>query len=128
AGAAPITPRIGSTPRSSSWSCTSRSSCRTPDWTTTRSCARCCTRPSWTGLGPRGNGPRTVTLHNPVTQVVLPLFVIAVMFALGTTLTHEALTRVLRRPRGFVVGVLTHALLLPLLAFALAIGLGLPKA
>jgi BASS family bile acid:Na+ symporter len=69
-----------------------------------------------------------VTLHNPVTQVVLPLFVIAMMFALGTTLTNEDLTRVLRRPRGFVVGVLTHALLLPLLAFALAIGLGLPKA
>ena len=68
-----------------------------------------------------------MTLHNPVTQVVLPLFVIALMFALGTTLTHEDLTRVLRRPRGFVVGVLTHALLLPLLAFALAIGLALPS-
>ena len=52
-------------------------------WTTTRSCARCSIRPSWTGLGPRGNRPPAVTLHNPVTQVVLPLFVIALMFALG---------------------------------------------
>jgi predicted Na+-dependent transporter len=40
------------------------------------------------------------------------------MFALGTTLTLDDLARVLKGPRGFAVGVLTHALLLPLLAFA----------
>jgi BASS family bile acid:Na+ symporter len=49
------------------------------------------------------------------------------MFALGTTLTLEDLRRVLERPRGFFVGVVTHALLLPLLAFALGLGLGLPR-
>jgi bile acid:Na+ symporter, BASS family len=69
-----------------------------------------------------------LTLHNPVTQVVLPLFAIAMMFALGTTLTVDDFARGLRRPRGFFAGVLAHALLLPLLAFALAGGLGLPRA
>jgi BASS family bile acid:Na+ symporter len=68
-----------------------------------------------------------MTLHNPVTQIFLPLMVVVVMFALGTTLTLEDLARVLRRPRGFFLGVLTHALLLPALAFALAFGLGLPR-
>jgi BASS family bile acid:Na+ symporter len=67
-----------------------------------------------------------LTPHNPVTQIVLPVLVALVMFALGTSLSFEDLARVLRRPRGFVVGVVVHALLLPLLAFALAIGLGLP--
>ena len=68
-----------------------------------------------------------MTLHNPVTQVLLPLLVVVVMFALGTSLTLEDLARVLRRPRGFFVGVVVHALLFPLLAFALALGLGLPR-
>jgi bile acid:Na+ symporter, BASS family len=68
-----------------------------------------------------------LTLHNPVTQVFLPLMVVVVMFALGTTLSVEDLARVLRRPRGFFLGVVTHALLLPLLAFALALGLRLPR-
>ncbi len=67
-----------------------------------------------------------MTLHNPITQVLLPLAVVAVMFALGTTLTAEDLARVLRRPQAFFLGLLTHALLLPLLAFALALSLRLP--
>jgi BASS family bile acid:Na+ symporter len=68
-----------------------------------------------------------LTVQNPVTQILLPVMVLVVMFALGTTLTLEDLRRVLERPRGFFVGVATHALLLPLLAFALALGLGLPR-
>lgn len=67
-----------------------------------------------------------MTIQNPVTQVLLPVMVVVVMFALGTTLTLEDLRRVLQRPRGFFVGVVTHALLLPLLAFALGLALGLP--
>jgi BASS family bile acid:Na+ symporter len=68
-----------------------------------------------------------VSVHNPITQVMLPALVVVVMFALGTTLTRDDLLRVLRRPRGFFVGVVTHALLLPGLAFVIALGLGLPR-
>src|SRR5262245_36229091 len=49
------------------------------------------------------------------------------MFAIGTTLGPDDLARVLRRPRGLVVGIATHAVLLPLLAFALALVLDLPR-
>jgi BASS family bile acid:Na+ symporter len=69
-----------------------------------------------------------VTLHNPFTQVFLPVAVVLVMFALGTTLTSADLRRVLRRPRAFTFGLLAHALLLPLIAFAVAFGLKLPGA
>jgi bile acid:Na+ symporter, BASS family len=68
-----------------------------------------------------------VSTSNPVTQVLLPGLVILVMFALGTSLGFRDLARVLGRPRAFIVGVLVHALMLPLLAFALALGLGLPR-
>jgi BASS family bile acid:Na+ symporter len=67
-----------------------------------------------------------VTLHNPITQVFLPAAIVVVMFALGTTLTLADLRRVLRRPRGFFLGLLTHALLLPFLAFAIAFLARLP--
>jgi len=67
-------------------------------------------------------------MQNPVTQLLLPASVVVVMFALGTTLTHHDLVRVLRRPRAFVLGLLVHALLLPLVAFAVASALRLPPA
>lgn len=67
-----------------------------------------------------------MVLSNPVTQVLLPLFAAAVMFALGTTLTLDQLGYVLRQPRGFLVGLVVHALLMPLLAFAIALALRLP--
>jgi BASS family bile acid:Na+ symporter len=69
-----------------------------------------------------------VSVQNPVIQIFLPLAVVVVMFALGTTLTADDLRRVLRRPRGFAYGIFAHALLLPLLAFGVAVGLGLPGA
>ncbi len=68
-----------------------------------------------------------MSVHNPITQVLLPILVVVVMFALGTTLTRDDLDRVLRRPRAFFVGVVTHALLLPGLAFVLAFALELPR-
>ena len=68
-----------------------------------------------------------MNVQNPITQVLLPILVVVVMFALGTTLTRDDLDRVLRRPRAFLVGVLTHALLLPALAFVIASALGLPR-
>ncbi len=69
-----------------------------------------------------------MTLQNPITQVLLPLAVVVMMFDLGTTLSLDDLRRVLGRPRGVFLGVLTHALLLPLVAFAIALALQLPWA
>jgi BASS family bile acid:Na+ symporter len=65
-------------------------------------------------------------LKNPFTQIFLPFAVIVVMFALGTTLSRADLRRVFTRPRAFFLGVTTHALALPLLAFAVGAGLSLP--
>jgi BASS family bile acid:Na+ symporter len=50
------------------------------------------------------------------------------MFALGTTLTAGDLRRVLARPAAFVVGLLAHTLLLPLVAFGLGFALPLETA
>lgn len=63
---------------------------------------------------------------NPVTQVLLPAAVAAVMFAVGATLTLEDLRRVLRHPRAFFLGLFGHAFLLPALAFGVAAALSLP--
>ena len=65
-------------------------------------------------------------LVNPFTQLFLPAAVVVVMFALGTTLSVADLRRVLERPRGLVLGLAVHALLLPLLAFAVAAAFSLP--
>jgi BASS family bile acid:Na+ symporter len=65
-------------------------------------------------------------LQNAFTQVFLPFAVVLVMFALGTTLALSDLRRVLARPRAFFVGLLAHALLLPVLAVAVAQILDLP--
>ena len=63
---------------------------------------------------------------NPFTQLFLPAAVVVMMFALGTTLSVADLRRVLERPRGLVLGLAVHALLLPLLAFAVAAACSLP--
>jgi len=52
------------------------------------------------------------------TQYVLPYFLMLMMFGLGMSLTMADFTRVLRTPRPAVVGILGHAILLPLAAFA----------
>lgn len=67
-----------------------------------------------------------MAITNPFTQLFLPAAVVVVMFALGTTLTVRDLRRVLERPRGLILGLVAHALLLPMLAFAVATFLGLP--
>ncbi|MEQ1888862.1 MAG: bile acid:sodium symporter [Alphaproteobacteria bacterium] len=51
------------------------------------------------------------------TQVILPIVLIIVMFGLGLSLTGADFTRVLRTPRPAIVGILGHAILLPLAAF-----------
>jgi bile acid:Na+ symporter, BASS family len=67
-----------------------------------------------------------MNVENPVTQILLPAAVALVMFALGTTLGGDDLRRVLVRPRAFVLGLLAHALILPMVAFALGSLLSLP--
>lgn len=53
------------------------------------------------------------------TQIVLPIVLIMVMFGLGLSLTGADFTRVVRTPRPAIVGILGHAFLLPLSAFAI---------
>ena len=61
-----------------------------------------------------------VQTFNPFTQVFLPIAVVLVMFALGTTLTVRDLKNVVHQPRGLIVGLFAHTFLLPLLAFGVA--------
>lgn len=54
-----------------------------------------------------------------VTDVVLPLALAFIMFALGLGLTFADFARVATRPRDFLVGALSQIILLPLVAFIL---------
>ena len=55
-----------------------------------------------------------------VTDVVLPLALAFIMFALGLGLTIDDFARVARRPRDFAVGAASQIVLLPAVAFVLA--------
>mgnify|MGYP001588099623 CR=1 FL=1 len=52
------------------------------------------------------------------TQILLPIILMIMMLGLGLSLSGEDFTRVLRTPRPAIVGILGHAILLPLAAFA----------
>lgn len=54
-----------------------------------------------------------------VTDVVLPIALAFIMFALGLGLTFDDFARVARRPRDFFIGALSQIILLPAVAFAL---------
>ena len=54
-----------------------------------------------------------------VTDIVLPLALAFIMFALGLGLTFDDFARVATRPRDFVVGALSQIVLLPVVAFLL---------
>ncbi|MEQ8585703.1 MAG: bile acid:sodium symporter family protein [Thalassobaculaceae bacterium] len=54
-----------------------------------------------------------------VVDIFLPLALAFIMFALGIGLTVDDFTRVVRRPRDFLVGAAAQMVLLPLVAFAL---------
>lgn len=54
-----------------------------------------------------------------VTDVVLPIALAFIMFALGLGLTFDDFARVATRPRDFVVGAFSQIVLLPAVAFAL---------
>lgn len=61
-----------------------------------------------------------------VTDVVLPLALAFIMFALGLGLTFDDFARVATRPRDFIIGALSQIILLPLVAFALVSVWSLP--
>ena len=61
-----------------------------------------------------------------VTDIVLPLALAFIMFALGLGLTFGDFVRVARSPRDFVVGAISQIVLLPLVAFALVSVWSLP--
>ena len=56
---------------------------------------------------------------NIVTDVILPLALAIIMFALGLGLTGEDFLRVARQPRDFFVGAFSQIILLPIIAFIL---------
>lgn len=59
-------------------------------------------------------------------NVVLPLGLAFIMFSLGLDLTVEDFKRVLKRPFVVLVGMLNQIVLVPLVAYGIAIGFGLP--
>ncbi len=56
---------------------------------------------------------------NVVTDVILPLALAFIMFALGLGLTGADFLRVIRQPRDFFVGTFSQIILLPIIAFIL---------
>lgn len=54
-----------------------------------------------------------------VTDVILPIALAFIMFALGLGLTFDDFARVARRPRDFIVGAVSQIVLLPIVAFLL---------
>ena len=56
---------------------------------------------------------------NVVTDVILPLALAFIMFALGLGLTGADFLRVVKQPRDFFVGALSQIVLLPVIAFML---------
>ena len=56
---------------------------------------------------------------NIVTDVILPLALAFIMFALGLGLTGADFLRVIKQPRDFFVGIFSQIILLPIIAFIL---------
>jgi len=56
---------------------------------------------------------------NIVTDVILPLALAFIMFALGLGLTGADFSRVIKQPRDFFVGAFSQIILLPIIAFIL---------
>lgn len=60
-----------------------------------------------------------------LTSVVLPLSLFIIMLGMGLSLTRDDFVRVFRRPKAFAIGTLNQIVLLPVLGFAIALGLQL---
>ena len=54
-----------------------------------------------------------------ITDVILPLALAFIMFALGLGLTGNDFLRVLKQPKNFLVGLISQIILLPIIAFIL---------
>ena len=61
-------------------------------------------------------------------QIVLPAILVIIMFSLGLGLTWADFARVAREPKAFAVGAFNQVLVVPLVAFAMALAFGLPPA
>ena len=61
-----------------------------------------------------------------LTQVILPFSLFLIMFGLGLTLTRADFKQILLSPKAVVVGILGQLLLLPFVAFVLAVLFRLP--
>jgi BASS family bile acid:Na+ symporter len=59
-------------------------------------------------------------------DIALPVILTIIMFSLGLGLTPADFRRVLREPRGFWMGAFNQVIVVPVVAFALAILFGLP--
>lgn len=62
----------------------------------------------------------------PVTDIVLPVALAFIMFALGLGLTFSDFARVARQPRDFLIGAASQLILLPLVAWLLVSVWSLP--
>lgn len=65
-------------------------------------------------------------MNQPVVDILLPLALAGIMFALGLTLTVGDFLRVFARPKAMAVGLFGQLVLVPLFAFAIAVAWKLP--
>jgi len=63
---------------------------------------------------------------NVVIDVVLPVALAFIMFSLGIGLTVDDFTVIVKEPKAFAIGITNQMIVLPIVAFAIASGLGLP--
>lgn len=61
-----------------------------------------------------------------VTEIILPIALALIMLSLGLGLTVADFTRVAKQPRDFLIGAASQIVLLPLVAFALALAWSAP--
>jgi BASS family bile acid:Na+ symporter len=64
-------------------------------------------------------------MNLPVVELLLPLALAFIMFALGLTLVVDDFRRVLTRPKAMLLGLVGQMLVVPLLAFTLVLAWGL---
>jgi BASS family bile acid:Na+ symporter len=67
-------------------------------------------------------------VNQPVVDILLPLALGFIMFALGLTLTVADFARLVARPRAMAVGLIGQIVLVPLVGFAVATAAGLSPA
>lgn len=61
-----------------------------------------------------------------LTTVVLPLALLIIMLGMGLSLSVQDFRQVLRAPKAVLVDILCQMILLPILGYALVVGMGLP--